>query len=125
MNRDLAPSEDRPLVRRNQTGHVRGQIVRLGLDKICGQLGGVLGLKFFARLKPYGLAWWDVCHFSRTGITSNAPLSRFDDEHAEAAQFDALAALQSIFHRLEQRLDGYLSFDFGYASLVGDLIYYV
>jgi hypothetical protein len=86
---------------------------------------GLLGLKFFTRLKPYSFAWWDVCHFSRAGITANPPLSRLDDEDPEAAQFDALAALQSVFHRLEQRLDGYLSLDLGYASLVGDLIYYV
>jgi hypothetical protein len=86
---------------------------------------GLSRLKFFSRLKPDGLARRNVGDFSRSRIASNAALPGLDDEHAEAAQFYALAALQRLFHRLEQRLNCYFGFDLWNASLIGNLIDYV
>jgi hypothetical protein len=82
-------------------------------------------LEFFTWLKPDGLSRRDVGDLSSSRIASNAALSGLDDEHAETAQFDPLASLQSVFHRFEQRLNRYLGFDFWNASLIGNLIDYV
>jgi len=80
-------------------------------------------LKFFAGFEADSFAGRDVGYFSRSRIATNAALARFDDEHAKSSQLDPLAALQSILHRLEQRFDGSLSFDFWNAGLVGNMIY--
>lgn len=72
-----------------------------------------LRLEFLAGLESDGLAGRNISDFSRSRVASNAALPRFDDEYAEAAQLDSLAALQRALHRFEQRFDGRLCFGFG------------
>jgi hypothetical protein len=47
-------------------------------------------LKFFAGLEADGLPRGDGDLFAGAWIATDAALARFDDEDAEAAQFDAL-----------------------------------
>jgi hypothetical protein len=82
-------------------------------------------LKFFAGLESNRLARRNVGDLSGSRIAPNTALTRFDHEDAKSAQLDSLAALQSFLHRLEQRLDRYLGFNFRNAGLVGNLIHYI
>jgi hypothetical protein len=82
-------------------------------------------LKLFAGFKPDGFAGRDIGDFSSSRIASNSAFSRFYHEHPEAAQLDALSALEGVFHRFEQRLDGDLGLGLWNAGLVGYLIDYV
>ena len=50
---------------------------------------------------------------TRARVAPDASLARFHLEHAEAAQFDALAALHPDAHRVEHRIDGNLGLDLG------------
>ena len=82
-------------------------------------------LKLFAWFEADSFSGRNIRDFSRAGIAAYAAFARLDYEHAEASQFNALAALQSCFHSVEQRLDCDLGFDFRNACFVGDLIYYI
>jgi hypothetical protein len=79
-------------------------------------------LKFLSRFESYGLAGWDIGYFTGSRVSPDSALARFDYEHAEAAQLDALAALKSGLHRFEQRLDGHFGLDLCNTGLVGNLV---
>jgi hypothetical protein len=82
-------------------------------------------LKLFPGFESDCLSGRNVGDLSGSWVSTDAALSWLYDEHAEAAQFNSLAALKRFFHRLEQRLDGYLGLDFGNSSLIGNLIDYI
>jgi hypothetical protein len=67
-------------------------------------------LKFFAGLEADGFARRDVYLFAGAGIAADAGLAWFDTEDAEAAEFDALAAAESLLQGFENSLDGLLGF---------------
>jgi len=81
-----------------------------------------LGLQFLSRFESYGLSGWDIGYFTGSRVSSDSALTRFYDEYAEAAQFDAFAALKGGLHRFEQRLDGHFGLDLRNTGLVGNLI---
>lgn len=83
------------------------------------------GLKLFARFEPDSLAGWNVCHFTRAGIATDAAFARFDHEDAESAQLDSLAALHRRLHALKQSFYRYFGFGLGDACLVSNLIHYI
>src|SRR5258708_7831537 len=56
------------------------------------------------------------------GITTDAAFSGLDDKHSETSKLDAFTILQSLFHRIEQRFDGYLCFNLRNTCLVGHLV---
>jgi hypothetical protein len=67
-------------------------------------------LKFFAGLEADGFARRDVHFFTGAGIAADAGLAGLDAEDAEAAEFDALAAAESLLQRFEYGFDGLLGF---------------
>ena len=67
-------------------------------------------LKLFAGLEADGLARRNAHLFPGAGIAADAGLARLHTEDAEAAEFDALAAAESLLQRLENSLNGLLGF---------------
>src|SRR5271154_5073717 len=81
----------------------RAQITGLGL-------GFFEALEFLAGFEAYGFAGGDADFFAGARVAANAGFARFDAEDAKAAKFDALAAAQRHFERLEDGLHGLLRF---------------
>ena len=65
-------------------------------------------LQLFAGLKAHGFAGRDVDFFAGAGIASDAGLAGLDAKDAEAAEFNALAAAESLLERFENGFDGLL-----------------
>src|SRR5438445_11863138 len=65
-------------------------------------------LKFFAGFEADGFARRNVDLFAGAGIAADPGLAGVDAEHAEAAEFDALAAAERLLQRFEHGLDGLL-----------------
>jgi len=61
-------------------------------------------MELFAGLEAHGLAGGDADLSARTGIAADAGLAGTNAEHAEAAQFNALACCQRLFQALEDRI---------------------
>src|SRR6266850_6773534 len=67
-------------------------------------------LKLFAGFEADSFARRNADLFAGAGITADSGLARLHTEHAEAAEFDALAATESLLQRFEDGLDGLLGF---------------
>jgi hypothetical protein len=67
-------------------------------------------LKLLAGFEADGFARGNVHFFAGAGIAADAGLARLDAEDAEAAEFDALAAAESLLQRFENGFDGLLGF---------------
>jgi hypothetical protein len=67
-------------------------------------------LEFFAGFEADGFAWGDADFFAGAGVAADAGLAGLDAEDAEAAEFDALAAAESLLERIENGFDGLLGF---------------
>ena len=87
------------------------------VEDLFGGFGFFQALKFFAGLEADGFAWGDADFLAGAGIAADAGLAGLDAEDAEAAEFDALAATERHFERLENRLDGL--FGLGAADIRG------
>src|SRR5256886_4510719 len=61
--------------------------------------------------------------FAGAGIAADAGLARLHTEDAEAAEFDALAAAESLLQRFEDGLDGLLGFGAADVRLSDDSVY--
>src|ERR687886_550886 len=61
----------------------------------------------------------------RAPVAAHAALPGLDDEDAEAAQFNPLAAHQGLFHRVEEGFDGLLGLHLGHARAVGHAVHNV
>ena len=71
---------------------------------------GFDALEFFAGFEADGFAGRDADFFAGAWIAANAGLAGLDAEDAEAAEFNALAAAEGHFERLEDGLDSLLRF---------------
>src|SRR5258708_26124487 len=82
-------------------------------------------LQIFAGLETNGPSGRDAYFFPGSRVTADAALARLDLKDPEPAQLDPLAALHGGPHRIEDRVDGHLSFDFGdvrdFRNLVDDV----
>src|SRR5438094_9494940 len=67
-------------------------------------------LKFLAGFEAHSFARRNAHLFAGAGIAADAGLARLHTEDAEAAEFDALAAAESLLQRFEDGLDGLLGF---------------
>src|SRR5258707_3597776 len=67
-------------------------------------------LKLFAGFEADGFAGGDVDLFAGAGIAADAGLARLYAKDGEAAEFDALAAAESLLQRFEYGFDGLLGF---------------
>jgi hypothetical protein len=67
-------------------------------------------LKFFAGFKADGLARWNADFFAGAGIAADSGFAGLYAKHAEAAEFDALTAAESLLQRFENSLDGLFGF---------------
>ncbi len=85
------------------------------------QVGGEVR-QVLARLEAGGTGRGDDDLFARPRVATDALLALLHLEHAEAAQFDALAARQRLPHRLQNLLDRALGLHLRDAGLVGYLI---
>src|ERR1700741_1207545 len=65
-------------------------------------------LKLFAGFEAYSFARRNADLFAGAGIAPNAGLAWLHAEDAEAAEFDALAAAESLRQRFKDGLDGLL-----------------
>ena len=63
-------------------------------------------MQLFAGLEADGFAWRDVDLFAGARIAADAGFAGLDAENAEAAEFDALAATESLLERFEDGFDG-------------------
>jgi hypothetical protein len=73
-------------------------------------LRGFDALEFFAGFEADGFAGGDADFFAGAWVAADAGLAWLDAEDAEAAEFDALSAAESLFERIENRFDGLLGF---------------
>jgi hypothetical protein len=76
-------------------------------------------LQFFAGFEADCFAGWDADFFAGARVAADAGFAGLDAEDAEAAEFDALAAAESLFQRIKDGFDGLLGFgaadeSFGY-----------
>jgi dCTP deaminase len=76
-------------------------------------------LKFFAGFEADGFAGGDADFFAGARVAADAGFAGLDAEDAEAAEFDALAAAESLLEGFEDRFDSLLGFgaadeSFGY-----------
>ena len=71
---------------------------------------GFDALEFFAGFEADGFAGGDAYFFAGARVAADAGLARFDAEDAEAAEFDALAAAESLLQGIKNRFDGLLGF---------------
>ena len=62
--------------------------------------------KFLARPETNGLARRDIHLLAGARVSANAGFARLHVEDAEAAQFDAVAAPERVFHGVENGLNG-------------------
>ena len=96
---EIAALQLRTTCRRGRAG---GRALR---GRLLGRAGHVAQL--FTRLEPDREAGRDL-HFlgGAFRVSADAAFSAFHEEHAEAAQLDALAARQRLAQRVDDRLDG-------------------
>jgi hypothetical protein len=80
-------------------------------------------LEFFAGFEADGFAGRDADLFAGAGIAADARFARLDAEDAEAAEFDALAAAESLLERFENGLDRLLGLGAADESLGHNRIY--
>ena len=78
--------------------------------RLCRFLIFVDALKLFAGFEADGFAGRNVDFFAGAGIAADAGLARFHAKDAEAAEFDALAAAESLLQRFENGFDRLLGF---------------
>jgi hypothetical protein len=71
---------------------------------------GFDALEFFAGFEADGFAGRDADFFAGARIPADAGFAWLDAEDAEAAEFDALAAAESLLERIENRFDSLLGF---------------
>jgi hypothetical protein len=71
---------------------------------------GFDALEFFAGFEADGFAGGDADFFAGTWVAADAGFAGFDAEDTEAAEFDALAAAESLFQGIENGFDGLLGF---------------
>jgi hypothetical protein len=67
-------------------------------------------LEFFAGFEADGFAGRDADFFAGAGVAADAGFAGLDAEDAEAAEFDALAAAESLLERIENGFNGLLGF---------------
>src|SRR5271168_4564911 len=67
-------------------------------------------LQFFAGFESHGFARGNADFFAGAWVATNAGFAGLDAEDAEAAEFNALAAAEGHFERLEDGLDSLLRF---------------
>jgi hypothetical protein len=67
-------------------------------------------LEFFAGFEADGFAGRDADFFAGAGVAADAGFAGLDAEDAEAAEFDALTAAESLFQGIENGFDGLLGF---------------
>ena len=71
---------------------------------------GFYALEFFARFEADGFARGDADFFAGARVAADAGFAGLDAEDAEAAEFDALTAAESLFQGIENGFDGLLGF---------------
>jgi len=71
---------------------------------------GFDALEFFAGFEADGFAGGDADFFAGARIEADAGFAWLDAEYAEAAEFDALAAAESLLEGFEDSFDGLLGF---------------
>src|SRR5438552_13244654 len=59
-----------------------------------------VAVKLLARFKANGFSGRNCDFFAGARITADATFARFDDEYAEAAQLDSIAARERVLHRI-------------------------
>jgi hypothetical protein len=82
-------------------------------------------LELFAGFEADGFAWGDADFFAGTRVATDAGFAGLDAEDAEAAEFDALAAAESLFQGIENGFDGLLGFGAADESLGDNRIHNV
>jgi hypothetical protein len=80
---------------------------------------GLNALEFFAGFEAYGFAGGDADFFAGARVAADASFAGLDAKDTEAAEFDALAAAESLLEGFEDRFDSLLGFgaadeSFGY-----------
>ena len=94
---------------RDVSGNALFGFRRIHKTLLCSRCGGVFqALQFFAWLEANRFAGRDADFFAGARIAANAGFTGFDAEHPELAQFDALAAAESVFQGFKDGLDGLL-----------------
>jgi hypothetical protein len=63
-------------------------------------------LQIFARLETNRFTWSDGDLGARARVAADAGLAGLDSKHAKAAQFNAVAAAQSVLHGFEDGIHG-------------------
>ena len=86
-------------------------------------LCGFDALKFFAGFEADGFAGRDADFFAGARVATDAGFAGLDAEDAEAAEFDALAAAESLFQGIENGFDGLLGFGAADESLGNNRIH--
>jgi hypothetical protein len=72
--------------------------------------GGFDTLEFFAGFEADGFAGGNADFFAGAGVAADAGFAGFNAEDAEAAEFDALAAAESLLKRFKDSFDSLLGF---------------
>jgi hypothetical protein len=79
------------------------------LARLFGGFSGLLeALEFFAGFETHGFARRDVDFFTGAGVAADAGFARLDAKYSEAAQFNALAATESVLQGFEDGFHGLL-----------------
>jgi hypothetical protein len=63
-------------------------------------------VELFAGLEAHSLSWGDCDLGTGAGIAAHAGFTRFDGEDAEAAELNAVAFAERLFHGLEDGING-------------------
>lgn len=77
---------------------------------MSGLFFGFDALEFFAGLEADSFAGRDADFFAGTRIAADAGFAGLDAEYAEAAEFDTLAAAESLLERFKNCFNGLLGF---------------
>jgi hypothetical protein len=93
--------------------------MKLLKTKSCDELQR---LQVLTGLESHCLSGRDVHFGSGSGITTDSRFARFDGEDAEAAQLNPIVAFQSVFHAIEDGVDGLLGFRLADPRPFDDLI---
>jgi hypothetical protein len=67
-------------------------------------------MQFFAGLEADRFAWSNCDFCAGSWIAANAGFPRFDGEDAKATEFNAIASDESLFHAIEDSVNGGLRF---------------
>ena len=70
-------------------------------------------MEFFAGFEAYGFSGSDAYFGSGTGVAAYAGFPGFDVKYSEAAELDAIAAAEGVFHGFEDGIDSRFGFDSG------------